>query len=257
MSRIEAVYTATRNLYPYLMASVQSLLDHNPDARVWMLIEDDSLGYEPPKNVEIVNASMQKIFDKRSCVNWSTQFTYMSLLRTAYSKLFTGEQNDCGVKTLPKLDKILQLDVDTIICDSFQPLWETDIEGKWFAAVEQFPADYRPWGRNKYYNVGVCLFNLDQIRKDGADDKAIKMCNERRMQYIDEMAWNKLNNEQDNTKGVDLDARYNQMMEVEQTLDAACIHYAGTKFWWKDIEKQYRGHYLQKYSQYFKTGVSS
>lgn len=256
MSRIEAVYTATRNLYPYLMASVQSLLDHNRDAHVWMLIEDDSLGYEPPPNVEVVNVAEQNLFGP-SGVNWRTQFTYMSLLRTAYSKLFTGKPNDCGVKTLPKLDKILQIDVDIIICDSLQPVWETDVSGKWFAAVPDFPADYRPWGRRKYYNVGVCLFNLDQIRKDGADDKAIKMCNERRMQFIDEMAWNKLNNDADDRMSVDLDVRYNQTSEVEQTLDAAVVHYAGTKEWWKDFEKMYRPYYMMKYSKHFRTGVFS
>ena len=195
MSRIEAVYTATRNLYPYLMASVRSLIEHNPDAHVWMLIEDDSLGYRPPKNVEVVNVSAQNLFSPSGCVNWRTQFTYMSLLRTAYAKLFTGEPNEVGVRTLPNLDRVLQMDVDTIVCDSLRPIWEVDLNGKWFAAAPDFLADYRPWGRKKYYNVGVCVFNLEQIRRDKIDDVVIRMCNERKMRFIDEMAWNKVNND--------------------------------------------------------------
>ena len=61
MSRIEVVYTASRNLYPYLMASVRSLLDYNPDARVWMLIEDDRLPYDVPWNVEVVNVGSSAV----------------------------------------------------------------------------------------------------------------------------------------------------------------------------------------------------
>lgn len=253
MSRIEVVYTASRNLYPYLMASVRSLLDYNPDARVWMLIEDDRLPYDVPWNVEVVNVSAQTLFDAR-CVNWNTPFTYMSLLRCAYSKLFTGEPNGYGVRTLPGLDRILQLDVDTIVQDDLTPVWEVEVSGRWFAAVPDNPANYRPWGSAKYYNVGVSLFNLEQIRLDGADDLAIEMVNTKRMQFIDEMAWNRLNNERGNRMSVDLDCRWNQNTEVDQTLDVGVMHYAGVKYWWRDFDRIYRPWYIIEYSRYFELG---
>ena len=251
---MEVVYTASRNLYPYLMASVQSLIEHNPDARVWLLVEDEKLPYEVPQNVEVVDVSGQNIFGP-DCVNRRTDFTYLALIRAAYSKLFTGAQNGCGVKKLPKLDRIMQLDVDTIVCDSLEPVWETDLDGKWFAAVPDFPADYRPWGRKKYYNVGLCLFNLEQIRKDKADEKAVEMLNTVPMQYIDEMAWNKLNNDSGDRMGADLPPRYNQTSEVEQTLDCAVAHYAGVKEWWKDFGNMYRPVYMMRYAKFFQNGA--
>lgn len=250
MSRIEVVYSASRNLYPYLMASVMSLLDHNPDARVWLLIEDDELPYEVPENVELVNVSAQTIF-KPGSVNMRTGFTYLALMRATYSKLYTGELNNFGVRTLPRLDRIIQLDCDTIICDSLQDVWDMDLAGAWFAAVPDNPAPYRPWGDHKYYNIGFCLFNLDQIRQDGADDDVINELNTRPMQFVDEMAWNKLNMDLGYTKSIDLPARYNQTTEVDQTLSPAVIHYAGAKEWWKGCENRYRGNYMLAYSRYF------
>jgi Lipopolysaccharide biosynthesis proteins, LPS:glycosyltransferases len=255
MSRIEVVYTASRNIYPYLPASFMSLLDYNPDARVWMLIEDDELPYEVPENIEVVNVRGQTIFGT-GCPNWNTPFTYMSLIRVAYSKLFTGEPNEFGVRTLPKLDRILQLDVDTIVQDDLTPVWETDLTGKWFAMVPQRPAIYRPWGPRKYYNAGVAVFNLEQIRLDRADDELIELINELKMQFIDEMAWNKLNNDNGDSKGVDLHYRWNQNTEVRQTLDVGVMHYAGTKIWYKDFDKLYRPYYVMKYAMYFQKVVN-
>lgn len=279
MSRIEAVYAASRNLYPYLPASVTSLLEHNPDARVWLLVEDDALPYELPGNVEVVNVSGQKFFSPGTCRNWRTGFTYLALIRSAYAKLFSGEPGrsgsgkrarkngltEYGVRPLPKLDRILQLDVDTIVCDSLEPVWETDMDGKWFAAVPDYPGDHRPLGRKKYYNVGLCLFNLEQIRRDGADDRAIGLCNDVKMQYVDEMAWNELNNElgielgnelKNELKSVDLDPRYNQTTEVPQTLDAAVVHYAGINDWWKDFGNMYRPWYMMAYAKHFQMGCA-
>lgn len=256
MSRIEVVYTATRNLYPWLPASYTSLLDHNPDAHVWMLIEDDALPYETPENIEVVNIRGQTIFGP-GCPNWRSQFTYMSLIRVAYSKMFTGEPNEVGIRTLPKLDRILQLDVDTIVCDDLTPIWETDLDGKWFAAAPDYLAYYRPFGRQKYYNLGVAVFNLEQVRLDRADDEAIYRLNTVRMQFIDEMVFNQLNNELGNRMSSDFEPRYNQTSEVEQTDDPAVVHYAGTVKWWQDFRNMYRPYYMLQYAKYFQNGSGS
>jgi len=56
---MEVVYSASRNLYPYLPAAYMSVIEHNPDARVWLLIEDEKLPYDVPANVETVDVSGQ------------------------------------------------------------------------------------------------------------------------------------------------------------------------------------------------------
>lgn len=255
MDRMQVIYTASRNLYPYIFASLTSLLDYNPNAKVWMFVEDDELEYELPRNVELVNVSGQKFFRPDKCVNWRTAFTVFGLMRVTYAKLFTGEPNEYGIRTLPKLDRIIQLDVDTIVQDTLQPIWEVDLDGKWGAAVPDIPSSMRPWGKgNKYFNAGVMVFNLKQIRADGADDLAIEMVNNRKMEWIDEMAWNKLNNNNYNRKFADLDYRYNQTSAVQQTLEPAVVHYAGYKQWWQDFEKLPRPYYMMKYAHCFQDG---
>ena len=160
--RMIVVYAASRNLYPVLPMAYMSLLKHNPEAAVVCLIEDDELPYEVPGNVRCVNVSEQPWFDF-ACPNIKTNFTYLSLLRVCYTKL------------LPGVDRVLQLDVDTCICDSLMPIWKIDMEGKYFAAVPEHLSQWKPYGsKNKYYNAGVCLFNLKAMREDGADDMLIE-----------------------------------------------------------------------------------
>ena len=44
--QMQVAFAASRNLYPYLGPCYVSLLEHNPDAKVWFFIEDDRLPYE-------------------------------------------------------------------------------------------------------------------------------------------------------------------------------------------------------------------
>lgn len=74
---------------------------------------------------------------------------------------------------LPDVDRILYLDVDTIVADDLRPLWETDVTGKYVAAVTNvFQSDHikRVIGLGlddprEYFNSGVLLFNLAEMRR--------------------------------------------------------------------------------------------
>ena len=76
------------------------------------------------------------------------------------------------------LDKILFLDVDTIITNNrLDELWAIDIENKYLAATIDIEESF--WDRNErinvgkdytgnnYFNAGVMLLNLKKIREDG------------------------------------------------------------------------------------------
>jgi len=153
-----------------------------------------------------------------------TQFTYMALMRVCYAKL------------LPDADKVLQLDVDTVCVDDVDPLWEIDMADAWFMAVNEPPryvnghrTDYKPWGE-RYYNIGVAMFNLEQIRKDRIDDFLIHALNTEYLQFIDQDAWDKYGN----TRCIDLPTRYNESMVTGYTDDPAIVHYAGYGNGWLD-----------------------
>lgn len=263
--RMIVVYAASRNLYPWLPMAYMSLLKHNPDAAVVCLIEDDALPYEVPGNVGTVNVSGQEWFGE-DCINIKTNFTYLSLMRVCYTKLFPG------------YDRVLQLDVDTIVNDSLMPIWKIDMSGceteglaipakgrdaagsihgiestrrgKYFAAVPEHLSHWKPYGSGKYYNAGVCLFNLKAMREDKADDRLIRFLNEVKVPYIDQDAINWLNAEMGGKVALDLGIRYNECFVTGESMRPAVVHAAGEKRWWTNLEERYRGKYWQEYEQY-------
>lgn len=150
-------YAATRNIYHKMIPSMRSLLEHN-DAEILVLAEDDEIPIDIP--CKVINVSGQEYFKGK---NKDTVFTYMSLMRLALAKI-------------TDYDKVLYLDVDTIVCDSLLPAWGIDMGNKYWAAVEEVHGKWKPFGEH-YYNAGVSLFNLKKIRENGIDDILINCVN--------------------------------------------------------------------------------
>ena len=222
-----AVYSGTRNLYPDMVTAAKTLVKHSSVEKIYFLIEDDKFPEKLPDMIETVNVSGQQYFPKR-CANFRTPFSYMSLLRVCYTKI------------LPKnVEKILQLDVDTIVADDIDELWDVDLEGKWFAAVLEDKSTYKPFGP-VYYNIGVAMFNLAQIREDFADDLMIYTLNTRKLPYIDQDVWNMHRYGKD----VQIPGRFNESSVTHISEHPAIVHYAGVKGWQKNEEGMDRREYL-------------
>ena len=250
---MQVIISGSRNIYPYFPCMYESLFKFNPDAQLWILMEDAQLPYDTPKNVRCVDVSKQRLFLKDG-VNSKSPFTYLAMIRAAYSILFTGEPNACGVEPLPKLTKAISLDCDVVVCDSLKPVWETDVSGKWFAAVPECLDECRPFGKNKYFNMGVCMMNFEQMREDGVAGKAVRLLNTQKFMFLDEMVLNLLNMSEGYTKSVDLAPRWNQTeSSVPLTLSPGMVHFAGYKDVWKQPpENVYRWHYLEPWLKYAK-----
>lgn len=79
---------------------------------------------------------------------------------------------------LPQVGKVLYLDADTIVADKLEPLWDTDLADNYLGAVTnvfqhnhvQRPAELGLAGSEVYFNSGVLLMNLAQMRADGSSD---------------------------------------------------------------------------------------
>jgi len=75
---------------------------------------------------------------------------------------------------LPDVERILYLDADLIVLDEVAPLWELDLAGHWVAAVTNVfqhnhlhrPAQLGLKGPEVYFNAGVLLMNLEEMRRD-------------------------------------------------------------------------------------------
>ena len=159
------VYGATRNLYDQIPAAMKSLLDHTKVDCIHLMLEDDEIPFDCPGSVpiEVVNVKeyMEWAFPDGG-PNAKTHWTKMALVRVCYPEIF----DDVGT--------LLQLDIDTIVLDDISPLWEVDLTGKWFAAVPEKYSNYNPYNANVYYNIGICMFNLDQMREDNAQEQMVE-----------------------------------------------------------------------------------
>ena len=212
------VYAGTPNLYEQMVWAAKSLVAHTKIDHIWFLIEDDEFPYELPDFITCINV---KDYEERQFPPWgknsNTHFTKMALVRCCYSEL------------LPEVDVILQLDVDTIVLDDISPIWETDLTGKWFAACHEAYSGYDPYHSGHYYNVGVCLFNLEQMRKDNAQAQVVNWINTTRANCVEQDALNKLGAM--HGRATDLPMRYNENRACGYTDNPAIQHYLGYMDW--------------------------
>jgi lipopolysaccharide biosynthesis glycosyltransferase len=77
-------------------------------------------------------------------------------------------------RLLGETGRVLYLDVDTIVVDSLEPLWSTELSDGYVAAVTNVferhrlrrPEELGLRGRDAYFNSGVLLMNLEAMRAD-------------------------------------------------------------------------------------------
>ena len=122
------VYALTRNVYPWILPSLRSLKEHEPKARVFILCEDDEIP-GLPMECEFINVKDQEWFPKDG-PNYSNNFSYINLLKCVYPSIL-------------RVNKVIHLDIDTIVCDSLEPFWKTDLTGKWIGAVQEYRGTFR------------------------------------------------------------------------------------------------------------------
>jgi len=99
----------------------------------------------------------------------------MVLLRAAYSKIF------------PNLDKILSIDMDTIVNENISDLWDLDLTNYYIAAVEETELSEE---EGSYFNMGVAMLNLKKIREDKKDDEMIEAINTYWYRYKEQDCFN-------------------------------------------------------------------
>lgn len=86
---------------------------------------------------------------------------------------------------LPQAERCLYLDVDTLVLDDLAPLAALDLSDHWLAAVTNVPMAIHEgraerWGvrDEDYFNSGVLLLHLHQLRHDGAMPEVLAFARE-------------------------------------------------------------------------------
>lgn len=203
-----ACYCGTRNLYEDMVPAVKSLLINSDVDKVFLLIEDDEFPYEVPDCVVPINVSAQEWF-KKDGPNYNQPWTYMVLMRAALHRVFPG------------WDKMLSLDVDTIVTKDISELWDIQLGDNYLAAVkEPYKSRYLT-----YVNCGVMMLNLARLRDDGKGDELIDALNNNRYGF----------NEQDciaeHCQGgiLEISSEYNWNNYTDQSVQPKIVHFAAIK----------------------------
>lgn len=227
-----AFYAGTRNLYPHMVTAAKSLYANSTVDEIWFLIEDDEFPEKLPKVVKTMNVSGQKFFSPNG-PNYSNGLTYMVMMHV------------CACSLFPQYDKILKLDVDTICVSDIDPVWYIDMTGMWYAmAHEDLQKWYRPHDDGTFYSAGVILYNLKQMREEGAEERIVTALNTKYYKVCEQEALNMVGHYRIKR----LPLRYNESFATGYTDDPAIVHYAGPKDWYSDdCNKVARKEHLKPY----------
>lgn len=220
-----AIYAGTSNVYPQIYTSLKSLLLNNQMDRVYLLIDTDEFPYRTPDCVILINASNQIFFpdDSANCVN---AWQYMDMLRCALGFI------------LPSTEKnVLWLDIDTIIDGDISELFKIDMDGYYFAGVTEF---YKSTNFFRYINVGVCMHNLELLRKNSKEVELISLLNDVRLEFPGQDAINLLCQGRIKT----IDSEFNKNMCSLPSNRPKIIHYAAIK-----SDKYVKEYAYRKYEQ--------
>lgn len=202
-----AVYSGTRNIYQDMMTAAKSLLEHSNVEKIYFLIEDDIFPYALPPEIECINVSNQTYFPKNG-PNYKNVCTYMVLLRAAYTKIF------------PQLDRILSIDMDTIVNENISNLWELDLTEYYIAAVEEAQLTK---AEGSYFNMGVAMLNLKKIREDHMDDALIEALNIYWYRYKEQDCFNEFFR----GHSLILPSDYNVCIQANEPRREKITHFAG------------------------------
>lgn len=160
------VYCLDRRLYEIVPTAIHSLLIHNDVKKVYCITEDDYLDYWQNPKIEIINMCNYELPECK--LNTSFRYPYATMVR-------------CFLDLILKEDKVIYLDVDTIVTGDISELWNTDVVDNYIAAVPE---------HDEYYNSGVMLMNLDYMRKHNSSEALSKFLNSRMYTYPDQEAIN-------------------------------------------------------------------
>jgi len=217
---MDVVYALTRNYYHKLYPSIKSLIEHNKDAEIYILAEDDEVPNLPCK-AHVINVSDQDYFDKED-INYKNWFTYINLLKVCYPSL------------LPDLHKVIHLDVDTVILGDISPMLEPLDGHVWVAAVPEYNGTYNPFAYKRYelyFNMGVAAIDLDAMRRDNAEPYLVSYLKMVKQPWADQDAWNLFGLAMN--KFALLNTKYNENRMTYISKDPIIVHYCSHHDWYE------------------------
>ena len=86
--------------------------------------------------------------------------------------------------------KIIYLDADTMVCGDIKELYDIDLTGQELGVCHDYLGKFCL--KADYFNAGVLLINMDEIRKTKLFENGMKMLTEKKLYFGDQAVLNKL-----------------------------------------------------------------
>lgn len=225
---INIFYSGNKKVFDMILTSIVSILNHTNEAlNIYILtmdlqeinpkyipINENQISYlntlvkEKNTKSQVSSIDMKEVYTANpfTDINNLNLFTPYALLRLFADKV-----------DLP--EKIIYLDVDTIVNNDIKELFDIDITDYEMGVVR----DVFIWGmknKRKYFNSGVLLMNLKKIKETKYLEKARNLCNSKKMLFLDQDALN-----YSWTNILHLDRKFNSIHVKRKRYDKTVIHH--------------------------------
>ena len=244
-------YGCNRDWYKYLIINIFSLLRHNKEVKkIYILCEDNDINkikdldiiidrYDIECKVINITPIINKYFKNK--YNTNTKYTNYAL-----SKLLLSE--------VVEEDKVLYLDVDTIIRSNISSLYKYNIDDYYAAGVKDYGGFLNNYNKDlgiddMYINTGVILLNINKIKQDNLIPKFFNIINTRTLTYPDQDAFNIVCNNKIGYIPSIFNCICKTTKEVSDYDKVKIFHFAGEKKYWA-TDKKHSEEYFIEYEEF-------
>ena len=188
------VVFASNNDYSSLLSTcLISLLENNKKDFdcINVFVLDDGISEENKQKIFSLakNYSCKLTFIKTDILN-SNDKIMMPLDKEDYGKSLTTYYRLFLSTLLPDdIDKVIYLDCDALVLGSYKELWKLDISDYYCAGVvdptnDNILREYGFGGKDKYFNAGFLLVNLEMWRNNNIEEKFIEFLLENKSKFF-------------------------------------------------------------------------
>lgn len=182
------------NYARHLGVSLYSILENNKDSDITIHVLDSGISNKNNINIKnIVNQFNQKIIFY-NLNDYNKVFDNINMTASSiatYSRVFL-------TSILSKdIEKVMYLDVDSVVCGSLKEVWNLDLEENLIAGVEDLvPIKFKNiiglGKENTYVNAGFLVINLKQWRREKLESSIVEfiMNNDGKSTHYDQGAIN-------------------------------------------------------------------
>ncbi len=195
---VNVFYAGNKKVYDMIMISAYSMSNHSSEPISVYIVTMD-LSDENPKYVPINQAQANFLDELLKQQNPENRVILMDVTDIYKTHRFDSPNNVDRFTPYALLrifadyydlpDKIIYLDVDTVINNDIAELFNQDIEDYEIGCVR----DVFIFGQklNKtYFNSGMLLMNMKKIKETGYLEKTRKLCQDKKMLFLDQTALN-------------------------------------------------------------------